>query len=270
MDQKSTNTQLSEEQQKAEHHGFIKESANDGSYFKDAHDWYFFRYVSPLCDRTLMIFVAIVGAISLFFLIQIIDGLFPLVQKVPIAIAAKDQSIYTPFVKSLRNAKDDSTVDTSIAKYLLSVYINDRESYDYRDSNVESVNKKFRRIRNTSSFNEYKNFQFFMGKDNPDSPLNDFGREAYRTVEVKSVTLLKNQNENYYSLLRNFFLSAEPSEAEVRFVVTTHRTNDEEVENVEKINYLAKVKFTFGGVDRRAKTGILNFSITSYKLYKIK
>lgn len=62
---------------------FIKAGVEDGSYFKDALSWYFFRYVRAICDRTLLIFGAIVAAVIFFFLIQMIEGAFPLVQHVP-------------------------------------------------------------------------------------------------------------------------------------------------------------------------------------------
>lgn len=260
-----------EQEQKAEYQQFVKEAAFDGSYFKDALDWYMLRYVSPLCDRTTMMFVSIIGAISIFCLVQIIDGLFPLVEKVPIVIRSKDQSLYTPFIKSLRSSENkDLTVDDAIAKYLLAVYVNDRESYDYRKSEVEDVNRKFNRIKNTSSYSEYKNFQLFMSKDNENSPLNDFGRNVFRTIEVQSVTFIKNKDQDYYLRLKTFFQSSLPTEAEVRFVATMHSFDENNNEKKESTNYLAKIKFNFSGADRKAQSGFMSFVTNSYKLYKVK
>lgn len=271
MEQKPQEISKEESDQLTEYRDFVKESAVDGTYFKDALDWYLLRYVSPLCDRTVMIFVAAIGAISLFFLIQIIDGLFPLVEKVPIVIRSKDQSLYTPFIKPLRSEESGAlTVDDAIAKYLLSIYVNDRESYDYRKSEVEDVNLKFNRMKNTSSYSEYKNFQLFMSKDNADSPLNQFGHNIYRTVEVKSVNFVKAQQQDYYIKLKSLFSSALPTEAEVRFVMTTHTFDEGNNEKANRVNYLAKVKFNFSGANRGAKSGFMNFAVNSYKLYKVK
>jgi len=271
MENKSQELSKEESEQLAEYHSFVKESAIDGTYFKDALDWYLLRYVSPLCDRTIMLFVAIIGAISLFFLIQIIDGLFPLVEKVPIVIRSKDQSLYTPFIKTLRSEQNKGlSVDDAIAKYLLSIYVNDRESYDYRKSEVEDVNRKFNRLKNTSSYGEYKNFQLFMSKDNANSPLNEFGHNIYRTVEIKDVTFVTNQQKDYYLKLKTFFSSVLPTEAEVRFTMVIHNFDEGNNEKTSRENYLAKIKFNFSGADRNAKTGIMNFAVNSYKLYKIK
>ncbi|MSP33708.1 MAG: hypothetical protein EXR06_02250 [Rickettsiales bacterium] len=271
MEKKPQELSKEEQAQKAEYQQFVKDAAFDGSYFKDALDWYMLRYVSPLCDRTTMMFVSIIGAISIFCLIQIIDGLFPLVEKVPIVIRAKDQSRYTPFIKSLRSAGNkELSVDDAIAKYLLAVYVNDRESYDYRKSEVEDVNRKFNRIKNTSSYSEYKNFQLFMSKDNEGSPLNDFGYNVFRTIETQSVTFVENQNQDYYSKLKTFFESTLPSEAEVRFAATMHSFDENNNEKKETTNYLVKIKFNFSGAHRNTQSGFMSFVTNSYKLYKIK
>ncbi len=271
MEKKPQDLSQEEQEQMAEYQNFVKESAMDGSYFKDALDWYLLRYVSPLCDRTVMIFISIIGALSLFLLVQIIDELFPLVEKVPIVIRSKDQAVYTPFVKPLKNAQDKSIgVDDAIAQYLLAVYVKDREGYDFRKSEVEDINRKFNRIRNTSSFNEYKNFQLFMSKDNVESPLNQFGRNNFRTVEVENVSFIKDAKQDYYLTLKNFFATKLPSEAEVRFVTITRSFDDDNNEKVERTKYLAKIKFGFSGADRKAKTGFMNFTVNSYKLYKVK
>ena len=33
-----------------EYFEFVKEEVSQGRFFKDALDWYIFRYVSPICD----------------------------------------------------------------------------------------------------------------------------------------------------------------------------------------------------------------------------
>lgn len=272
MEQKPQDQQQENSEQLTEYQNFVKESANDGTYFKDALDWYLTRYVSPLCDRTVMFFVAAIAAFSFFFLIQIVDGLFPLVEQVPIVIKSKDQSVYTPFIKELKGPQDkDLSVDDAMAKYLLSIYVDDRENYDYRDSEVRKVNRKFNRIKNTSTYLEYKNFQLFMSKDaNANSPLNDFGRNVFRDVEIKDVTFIKAQQSNYLYKIKNLFSSQISNEAEVRFTMHVHTFDENNIEQISSEDYLAKIKFSFSGVNRKEKTGVLDFAVNSYKLYKIK
>ncbi len=109
-----------------------------------------------------------------------------------------------------------------------------------------------------------------MSKDNADSPLNEFGQNVYRTVEVANVTFVTNQQQDYYLKLKSLFSSAIPTEAEVRFVMVTHNFDEGNNEHASRENYLAKIKFNFSGADRNAKTGVMNFAVNSYKLYKIK
>ncbi len=218
-----------EVEERKEYCDFVKNSAADGSYFKDALDWYLVRYVNPLCDRTIMVCVAIIAVISLYNLSQIVSFAFPLVQKVPIVIRAQDESKYEPFIRPLKDANDRSTltVDEAVAKYLLAVYVNERESYDYRKGDVNDVNLKFTHMKNTSSSKEYKNFQAFMSKDNPDSPANNFGRNIYRNVEVQSVNFIKKDAHDYYDKLRSLLRIDSASEAEVRFTIITKEVTDE-------------------------------------------
>jgi len=261
----------SEEAQEKEYFDSIRNSAQEGSYFKDALDWYMVRYVNPFCDRTIMFFVAIIAVFSLYFLVQIFDYAFPLVQKVPVVIRAEDQSLYSPFIHPLKDQRDKSitTVDEAVAKYLLAVYINQRESYDYRKSDVNDVNLKLTQMKNNSSSTEYKNFQTFMSKDNPDSPINNFGQNIYRTTEIQSVTFLKNDSQDYYQKLRALLVTKLPVEAEIRFVMVT-KSVDENGKKELRENYLAKVVFDFSGLDRNAKSGNINFVVNNYKLFKVK
>lgn len=261
-----------DKEQLDEYFEFIKNSVKDKSYFKDAMDWYYLRYVKPLCDRTLMGFTAIIAATSLYFLAQIISNTFPLVEQVPIVIRDHDSSIYRPVIHELKdkNLKGIANVDESAAKYLVSTYVIDRESYDYRKSEVKDVNIKFSRVKNVSSYGEYKNFQLFMSKDNAESPLNNFGRDVYRTTEISSVVFAATKPKNYISQLKTLFSTKIPSEAEIRFTTTTHIAKMDGGEDQIKENFLAKVKFDFAGIDRNAKSGILNFVVNDYKLYKIK
>ncbi len=264
--------QLSDEgAEEKEYYEFVRNSAQDGSYFKDALDWYMTRYVNPSCDRTIMVFVAIIAIFSLYFLVQIINYAFPLVQKVPVIIRASDESLYTPFIHPLKDSRDKSgtTVDEAVAKYLLAVYVNQRESYDYRKSDVNDVNLKLTQMKNNSSSGEYKNFQAFMSKDNADSPINNFGRNIYRTTEVRSVTFIKNDSQDYYQKLRAFLAIKLPVEAEIRFVTIT-KSVDENGKKELRENYLAKVAFDFAGLDRNAKSGNIDFAVNNYKLFKIK
>jgi len=264
-----------EAEQAKEYSEFIKTSVADGSYFKDALNWYFFRYVTPICDRTLLIFGAIIACVVLFCLTQMIRSAFPLVEKVPIFVRAKDQSLYFPSLVNLKpTAKQPGydrlieNVDEAVAKYLISVYVKDREGFDYSKAVVDDVNKKFNRIRAMSSGDQYRNFQLIMSKDNPDSPINKFGQNVVKNVKIDSIIFLRKQQKSFVDKARGFMSNQIPTEVEVRFTATTRTTTEDGAsDNIE--SYLAKISFAFSGANK-SKNDRIDFSVNSYKLFKIK
>lgn len=274
MDKKNQETQVENNENDAEYFAFVKESVEKKTYFKDALDWYFFRYVTPICDRTLLIFGAIIASVVLFFLFQLIKTSFPLVEKVPVFIAADDPSVSFPNIVALKPKKgkegydqEIKTVDEAIAKYMLSIYIKERESYDFSKAETEEVNRKFNRVKNLSSSDEYRNFQLIMSPENPASPIKDFGYPVVKSVNIESVKFARKQVDSFKDKLVEFMSSNIPSEAEVRFSTITKTRTDTETKE-EKLRYLAKIKFRFEGIKKDQKT--INFVVSSYKLYTIR
>lgn len=261
-----------------EYFEFIKNSTRDKSYFKDALDWYLFRYVSPICDRTLLIFGSAIAAVVLYFLVQLVESAFPLVVQEPIFIRSVDQTRYFPNLIEVKPKKGNDgydpevkTVDEAYAKYLLSYYVKDREGYDFRKAEVDDVNKKFRHMRNLSSASEYRNFQAIMNKDNPNSPILNFGLNVVKTIEIDSVKFSRKEGSDFATKARIYLSNNIPTQAEVRFTATT-KTVNEDNQNIDtqKDRFLAKINFTFDGVNKDAKSGPLNFAVNSYTLYKVK
>ena len=261
-----------------EYFEFIKSSTRDGSYFKDALDWYLFRYVSPICDRTILLFGAIVAAVVLYFLIQLVEGAFPLLVEEPIFIRSYDQTKYFPNLVALKPKKgkegydpEVQTVDEAYAKYLLSHYVTSREGYDFSKAEIEDVNKKFNHMRNLSSASEYRNFQAIMSKDNPNSPIRNFGMNVNKTIEIDSVKFYRKEAKDLATKARLYLSNDIPTRADIRFTATI-KTFDANNENVstQKERYLAKINFTFDGVNKDVKNGPVNFAVNTYMLYKVK
>lgn len=261
-----------------EYFEFIKNSTRDGSYFKDALDWYLFRYVSPICDRTLLLFGSMVAAVVLYFLFQLVESAFPLIVQEPIFIRSVDQTEYFPNLIEIKPKKGEAgydpeikTVDEAYAKFLLSHYVKDREGYDFSKAEVEEVNKKFNHMRNLSSASEYRNFQAVMSKDNPNSPILNFGLNVTKNVEIDSVKFTREQAKDFASKARLYLSNNIPTEAEVRFTTIT-KTVDDDSQNIttQKDRFLAKINFTFDGVSKDSKSGPINFAVNSYRLYKVK
>ena len=276
MEQKLTEAKAENNEEAIEYLSFIKSSVEDGSYFKDGLNWYFFRYVTPICDRTLLIFGAIIASVVLYCLVQMVRSAFPLVEEVPVFVAAADTSVSFPNLVNLKPRKDSPgydqnilTVDEAVAKYLLEIYVKDRESYDFSKAEVEEVNRKFNRIRTLSSAEEYRVFQLIMSRDNPASPLNNFGQNIRRDVKIESVKLVRKEVVGFANQAKEFLQNVLPSEAEVRFIATTKTTDANEVTKDESERYITKISFDFAGAQKDKKKD-LGFAVKGYKLYKIK
>jgi len=131
------------------------------------------------------------------------------------------------------------------------------------------VNRKFNRIRNLSSAEEYRVFQLIMSRDNPSSPLNNFGQNVKRDVKIESVKLVRKEVVGFANQAKDFLKNVLPSEAEVRFIATTKTTDANEVTKDESERYITKISFDFAGAQKDKKKD-LGFAVKGYKLYKIK
>ena len=253
---------------------YVKSTVADKSYFKDALDWYFFRYISPNCDRTYLVFGALLGALILFYLFEMYSGAYPLVQKVPIFINANENAEVFPYVYPLKiavskeNSDKNFTADEIVAEYLVKKYVETRESYDFSKAEVSEVNDKFNQIRNTSSGDEYRTYQMFMSKDNPDSPIQNFGKNISRSIAIDSVRIIKKDTGNALDKAKEFIVAKVPTEAEVRFIATTKTIDNTGAQETKDI-FFAKVAFDFPGIDRNKKDDI-KFIVKSYRLFKLK
>ena len=150
---------LEEDEVKSEYNEFIKESVLNGQYFKDARDWYIFRYITPICDRALLATMIIVIFCTLYTIKIISESIFPLVVSQAIFVPPKDPTIYETKLTKIKPKKNEAnfdaevqTFDESILKYLIVNHIKVRESFDFRKGRIEDVNKKFSHIKNNSTF----------------------------------------------------------------------------------------------------------------------
>ncbi len=276
MEQKIDEDTIEEQREYSE---MIKQSVADGTYFKDALSWYFFRYVTAVCDRTLLIFGGILAAIVLYCLIEMLRGAFPLVVKKPIFIRSHDQSTSFPSLLHLKPKEKEigydsglQTVDEAVAKYLLSTYVDDREAYNFSKAEIDDVNRKFNRIRNNSSDSQYQVFQRVMSKENPDSPIYDFGQSVAKIVKIESVRFLRKEEKNFAKRALNYISIKIPTQAEIRFVATTSKFDENGETKVEKLRYLAKISFRFDGISKvqSGQRNVIKFVVNDYQLFKIK
>jgi type IV secretion system protein VirB8 len=250
-----------------EYNVFIKESVANGTYFKDARDWYMLRYVYPVCERTILFFIALFAGVIFYILATTIILSLPIKQEVAIIIRPTDQSKYFPVIKKLKDSVAIKNVDEAVSKYLVTEYLKKREGFDFRKTNLEDLNKQLKYVKNNSSLQEYEKFQSFLSKANENTPIKYFGRDFQRIVDIDSVSFVRQNVGTLIEKARDFIKSEIPSEVIVRYRVTTQINST----NVSSKKYLVKVKFKFSGIKaEKEPNSRLDFMVIGYKIYKIK
>ena len=272
-----TNLISKDQEVEAEYNKFIQENIQNNKYFEDAKDWYFFRYVSPICDRTYL-FIAIAILFSLMFVIYKINlAIFPLRIVQPIYIQAKnDIGPYDVNLVKLKPKKGEANYDRnvenfddSIIKFLLVKYIKDREEFDFRKGDVTDLNLKYSLIKNNSSFLEYKNFQKIMSKENRSGPIQYFGKNYFKTVVINNIRFYRKEPANIAQKLLYFIISPIPYQADIRFQGILHYIDDygNNISTIE--NFMAKINYEYQAIYKNDFQPNLNFMVNIYTLYKI-
>lgn len=251
-----------------EYKTFVKESVDDGSYFKDAFDWYAISYILPIAERSFFMFLSILSALIVYVLISIFSSVLPLTEEVPIVIKAKDSARYKPIISSIKNKDEAETLDETVLRFLAINFVKDREEHNYKKANIKEYNKKLDRMKNNSSIEVYDDFKKFMSKSNPDSPIHFFGKNVERKIIVDSFTFEKVKKTGVMDRLRGFLvLEATPSKAYVNYTLQTILP-DKTVNEKRK----ARMGFKFSGVEFDEKNNKylpLKFTVTEYKNYNV-
>ena len=268
---------IDEDEARREYNEFIKKNVLSGQFFQDGHDWYIFRYITPICDRALL-FVALSILLIVIYTVKIMgDSLFPLVVSQPIFTTPKDPTIYQTKIVKLKPKKGEKnfdqevqTFDESILKYLISNYVINRESFDFRDAEIEEVNKKFSYIKSNSTFREYKNFQSIMSKDNKNSPIHNFGKNVTKTVNIDFIRFKRKEGKNVFEKALFFIANSVPLDVEIEFTTTVKSTNDLNETKKKYEKYLVKIKYDYQPIFKNDKQSTIGFTVTQYILYKVR
>jgi type IV secretory pathway component VirB8 len=245
-----------------EYREFIRYSVQSGEFFRDSFDWYIFRYVSPLCDRTWLFFTTISGAIISYLLFIMIVNAFPIVEKVPIIVTAKDTVLYYPKITHLRDSKDLKTIEEAVIKYLLVSYLKQREEYNFIKLTTNDLNQKFDIIKNNSTPSEFRRFKSFVGLNNKNSPIRDFGKNVTRKVAIQSFSFKRELNKDFISQAKNFVYTELPSQANIGYTLTLSGGG-----RTIRRNYVARVSFKFSRINNKNLDEEIAFQVSEYKLF---
>lgn len=169
----------------------IAAKIRDGSYFKDARDWYSGKYLYPVTERAMMFLFAAAALFALLPILTLVKSTAQSNTAVPVPIMVDDAVEHTAIISKL--ATNDESAQEAVAKYLITDYLKSREEYSYSVmSDSDKRRKLLKKIKSSSAksvLNEYVNY---TSDSNPYSPIARYKDHTSRAVKIKSFSFLDN------------------------------------------------------------------------------
>ncbi len=226
----------------------VAEKIRDGSYYKDAREWYFRHYLFPVTERLYVLIIAVLVTFLFTISVQNIYALHSENEvETPIIIKAEDSTSYFSMIKPLAK-KSDSTQD-AVSRYLISDYLRTREEYNYRE--MQEGNKlryNLKKIKSSSSKNVLNEYRSYMNETNPYSPITRYKDHTNRAITIQSFNFTDNTSGS--------------GKAKIIFEATEKKRG---AEAESKSLFEATVHFRLPDIETISKTGApLRFLINYY------
>jgi type IV secretion system protein VirB8 len=216
---------------------------DDGTYFKEAFNWYASKYLFPVTLRSYFIigFIALALGFSTIFYESLIKIT---TDKYPFPIYALDQTKYFPFIKSL--AKEKEPLERSFARYFVRTYILYREKYEYLNFIGENKEILLNKIKAFSSRRVYREYLDYIDPEqNPDSPVVLYKNRTTRNIEIMEILFLKHNH------------------AKINF-----KAIEDGPLEIKESNWTSEITFQLDDIEEAFKRkDKVNFIVTTYKTY---
>lgn len=222
----------------------IEESVEDGSYFKEAINWYNDVFLYPLRSNAFMMGAG--GSISIVFLFVLYSlwNVFPLSEQVRVVVHLPNTLSHQVKLENLdRSGKETKK---SIIEYLVIKYISAREVYD-----PETYKADYYFILRSTEKNVFNSYYDRISQKDSKNPAVLYKKGERSTVSIISTTY--NPKEKIVTVKYN----------KEKYNIYTGARSSEDLE--------AKVKFYVSDYNfRESKDANLSFIVTEYDIEKIK
>jgi type IV secretion system protein VirB8 len=161
-----------------------KDSIISKQYFQDAMKWYNGKFLFPVIERSLILFISIILALlGLIMLIQI-QSQFPLKKEITY-LSFIDQDILSQNTNIEIAPEEDNNPTRYINEHLCKFYILKREKYDYYNLKEQLIY-----LKSTSSKKIFRSFYNSLNLSNPESPLVRYQKYAKRYSKIENIQFL--------------------------------------------------------------------------------
>ena len=218
----------------------LPEYIKSGDYFKDARDWYKYKYIYIFSQRSFMFILSAIICVVFFGVVVNIYGLFPVVVQVKYTISADSSDNKTAQIiraNQITNQPLESITDIMVRNYVMS-----REAYKY-----SKLKKQFTFVKNNSTRIVFRRFYNFMNIDNPSSPVMRYQKTVARAAQVISIDYSR---KNKAIVKFNSIATSDSGKIEENMV--WQATIDYEIDKINP-NYPSGSRFNFTVTDYQLK-----------------
>lgn len=226
----------------------ISQSVKSGEYFKEAREWYIQSYVQVHTQRLFVILAAVLalGFSAMIFGVTM-GGYFT--EKYPFPMYFDGQ--LDSFMQVTPLSRGVESVNTSVARYLLSKYVQDREGYDPVSLNSGEWEKKIQRVKAVSSRSVFSDYSTAVDPSNEDSPIIRYKLQTTRAISVDKVVLQEHLGVPISALI---------------YYHATEIGSDSQ----PSTKWVADVRFSMTNIVHKLKQKIkLQFTVTKYNVEQV-
>jgi type IV secretory pathway component VirB8 len=166
----------------------ITKKMKDGSYFEDAKDWYFQKYVFPITERAMVFFAAGFVLIMACIIAINIRLLISVPERIPFVVYTPNSLDNFSLIQSL--ATKNTTPQEAVAHYLLTDYLRSREEFIPSQMDNKNFPYLVKKIKSSSSKAVLNEFKGYMSNMNPYSPFVRYHDGVTRTIVIKKLDFL--------------------------------------------------------------------------------
>jgi type IV secretory pathway component VirB8 len=166
-------------------------SVDDGSYFREAREWYSMKYVALISERVVYIVITVLALVLFVLSCMAIYGLLPLTPSAPFTYMAKNGRDTIAHIRLLERKWGEPN-DVSLRYYFAEEYVKRREAYS-----IKTLNSSVLYIYGHSSANVAKEFRGYIDASNPQSPLVLYQSRVERKIDIVSSDITPLGNNKY-------------------------------------------------------------------------
>jgi type IV secretion system protein VirB8 len=173
----------------------IREKVKDGSYFEDAKEFHFSKYVYPFVLSTQYTLFALVLIVATYYSVTTFIRDYA-GEQLSFLISAQDEVKYYPKLKPLSSTKEP--IEASVARYLVTRFVNLWEGYDPIDYATEFKGDLEQKIKSISSQEVYFQYLDFINPEkNSESPTLKYKNKSQRYIKITNIKWFEDTIDGY-------------------------------------------------------------------------